>query len=151
MKMPTVQQYVSAQIELCGFSQVEISRLCGFKQSQMISMIKNGKVKVPLDKIRVLASALRVDPVHFFNLVIGEYHAELLDVLNELRPLSDLTSAELVLIKSLRDVNQEDLSLAVADRRKAFLAYEEAQTKTARIAFSDVKTSDKPQSGSPDW
>ena len=39
----------------------------------MISMFKRGEVRVPLDKIPLLAKALHVDPGHLFRLALEQY------------------------------------------------------------------------------
>lgn len=69
----TVAEYVTAQIHLCGKDQVQIAEECGFNKPNVITMIKQGKTKVPLERIGLIAKSLGVDPVFFMRLVINEY------------------------------------------------------------------------------
>jgi hypothetical protein len=43
-------------------NQSEVARLAGFENANMLSMIKDGKAKLPLDRVASLATALDVDP-----------------------------------------------------------------------------------------
>lgn len=80
----TVAAFLKDQIERCGRTQMEISELCGFQRPQMVSMMKSGRTRVPLEKMRVLARAIGADPLAFAKLVLNEYNQDLLWLLNEL-------------------------------------------------------------------
>lgn len=45
----------------------------GYEKPNMISMFKRGELRVPLDKIPLLAKALHVDPTHLFRLALEQY------------------------------------------------------------------------------
>lgn len=83
-RIPTVAEYLTAVIDGSDLSQTEISDACGFKRPNMISMMKAGHTRVPIDKIRPLAKALGVDPMYLFRLVFGEYQAEVLAFFDEM-------------------------------------------------------------------
>lgn len=141
MKTPTVRQYVAAQLELCGRSQSEVARACGFASPQMISMIKSGAAKVPISKIRVLASALRVDPMYLFRLVMAEYQPEVLEVLDEFQPSLALTQDEIDLIVRRRQTPQ-GVAADSGDARVGLPRVTEA---------TPAERGDRPRSGEPDW
>lgn len=67
--------YVRKQIDfLAGIkNQSEIAREAGFEKPNILSMIKTGEVRVPLDRIPDLARALRGDPAFMFRLALEEY------------------------------------------------------------------------------
>lgn len=119
-KPRNVAEYISWQIQLCGKSQTEIAREVGFDKPNVITMIKQGKTKVPLAKIGSFAKALEVDPVHFMKLVLAEYLPDLLETIqtitnqpvisqNELEFISVIRSANVVNPKLRTDVEREKL------------------------------------------
>lgn len=85
-------------------SQAEIAAVAGFVNPNMISMIKGGSIKVPLDRVPGLARALNSDAAFLLGLAleqtVGETQAHVIvDVLgapvsaNELEWLAELRSA----------------------------------------------------------
>ena len=74
----TVADFVSEQLEVCGKTQFEVAPACGLERPQMISMIKNGRSRIPRDRIKDMARALNVDPLTFGVKVMREYYPELL-------------------------------------------------------------------------
>jgi hypothetical protein len=54
-------------------TQREIAVEIGYDKPNMISMFKRGEVKVPLDKIPLLAKAVQADPAHLFRLALEQY------------------------------------------------------------------------------
>lgn len=72
----TVAEYITAKIDLCGKSQMEIAREAGFSKPNIITMIKQGKTKLPMAKIGVVAKAMGVDPLFMFQLCMNEYDPE---------------------------------------------------------------------------
>lgn len=60
-------------LELRGVkSQVEISADAGFVQPNLLTMIKRGAMKLPIDRVPGLARALGVDPARLFQLTIEQ-------------------------------------------------------------------------------
>ena len=101
-KPRNVAEYISWQIQLCGKSQTEIAQQTGFDKPNVITMIKQGKTKVPLNKIGSLAKALEIDPVHFFKLVMSEYQPDLLDIITAITSQPLITKNELDFIEVIR-------------------------------------------------
>jgi transcriptional regulator with XRE-family HTH domain len=60
----------------CEISQSEIARKAGFKRPNMLSMIKTGKARLPLDRVPALAASLRVDPTLLFRTAMADYWPE---------------------------------------------------------------------------
>ncbi len=54
-------------------SQREIAAEIGYEKPNMLSMMKRGEAKVPLDKVPLLAKALDVDPAYLFQLAMEQY------------------------------------------------------------------------------
>lgn len=72
----SVAEYLTQQIDLCGKTQLEIARECGFDKPNIITMFKQGKSKLPIGRIAVMAKALGVDPLHLYALCMSEYEPE---------------------------------------------------------------------------
>lgn len=87
---PTVQSELGAMIERSGRTHKQIARDAGFPRPNVISMMKSGEMKVPLDKAPGLARACGGDPVAFTRLVMEEYEPQAWAVLLETlgKPLS---------------------------------------------------------------
>lgn len=53
-------------------TQAEIASDAGFANANMLSMLKSGKNKVPLDRVPSLAKALEVDPAYLMRLALDQ-------------------------------------------------------------------------------
>lgn len=56
-------------------SQREIAQQAGYKNQNMITMIKQGRTKVSLDRAHKLGRALEVDPREFMLLVFEQFYS----------------------------------------------------------------------------
>jgi transcriptional regulator with XRE-family HTH domain len=72
----TVAEYLSQQFDLCGKTQLEIARECGFEKPNVLTMFKQGKSKLPIARVGRMARAIGVDPLFLFQLVMSEYEPE---------------------------------------------------------------------------
>jgi hypothetical protein len=78
----------------------------GFQKPNVLSMIKLGQTKLPLEKAAALAEACGTDPVFLVRLVLSEYHPAVWDAL--VATLGEpLTRSERWLIKIYRCIDQE--------------------------------------------
>jgi len=102
----TVAEYLTKQIELCGKPQHEIASEAGFNKPNIITMLKQGKTKLPIAKIGPMARSLGVDPVYLFRLCMQEYEPETWAALEETifkRPV--ITENEFEIIQVMRESN----------------------------------------------
>src|SRR5690606_23967372 len=53
-------------------TQQQIAREAGFPRSNMLSMIKKGKTRLPLERVPALAKALEIDPAVLFRVALKE-------------------------------------------------------------------------------
>lgn len=83
-ELSRLAQKVSQRIEdLKGIkSQRDIAREAGYKNQNMITMIKQGHAKAALDKVPTLGRALEVDPKEFVLLALEQFYSK--DVINQL-------------------------------------------------------------------
>jgi transcriptional regulator with XRE-family HTH domain len=87
-------------------SQREIAAEAGYEMPNILSMIKNGDTKLPLDKVPALAKALGVDPKHLFRLTIEQHHPEVARVAHEIFG-NVVTDNEMALVRMLREVSDD--------------------------------------------
>ncbi|MCE8526988.1 helix-turn-helix transcriptional regulator [Ruegeria pomeroyi] len=71
-----VASHLEMAIKLSGKTQREIANEAGYSNSNIISMMKNGITKIPVEKIPALAAATGVEPAPFIRLALQEYMPE---------------------------------------------------------------------------
>ena len=86
-----------------GLTQCEIARLAGFKKPNMLTMMKQGRTKVPIPRIPALARACGVEPLPLLDSAMHEYMPDVWTVVRSVRgmPVND---DELVLLRAYRAV-----------------------------------------------
>jgi hypothetical protein len=77
-KPKTVAEFISEQIDKSAKTQFEISREAGFETPNLITMLKQGKTKIPINRVYSLAVALDIKPRHLLRMVLEEYLPETL-------------------------------------------------------------------------
>lgn len=74
-------EFISKRMSEIGKTHDDVARDLGFAKSNTVSMILNGKIKLPFDRIRALAIALAVDPPDLLRLVLRDYDGGLLNAI----------------------------------------------------------------------
>lgn len=107
---PTAQMLATA-IDDSGLTQREIADRVGFKNPNVLSMIKQGLTRVPLDRIPALAQTLGLDQATFLLLAIEEYHKGVYEVLCDTLglPFSDAEQGIVVLFRMASMRNEIEL------------------------------------------
>jgi hypothetical protein len=70
-------------------NQADIAQEAGFRQPNVLSMIKSGQTKLPLDRVPGLAKALECDPRYVFGLAIKQPGFESVENAPESHPVHD--------------------------------------------------------------
>lgn len=113
----TVADFITHQIKLSGKSQAEIARELGYDKPNIITMFKQGKTRIPLDKIGAIADALGINPALLLKKVMGEYMPGTLASLQRVLKGLELTQNELELIEAYRRVSAgKDVSAVISDK-----------------------------------
>lgn len=96
-----VALFIQRRIEETGQTQKDIAFKVGFEKPNIITMIKQGKTRLPLDKVGLMANALETEPTQLFQLCMEEYQPATWKVI---APYMEgaMTKDELQLLKSLR-------------------------------------------------
>lgn len=103
----TVAEYVSQQITMSGKAQKDIAAELNYDKPNIITMIKQGKTKIPMDKITEFAKALEVDQIHFLRIVMREYWPRTWAALEETIGSHRLVSeSEVKLLEIIREASQ---------------------------------------------
>lgn len=122
-KPKSVAEYVSWQLTLCGKPQVQVAQEVGFDKPNVITMIKQGKTKVPVNKIGSMAKALEVDPVFFLKLCLQEYMPDLMESIIAITGQPPITRNEIEFIEVIRSANANDPKLCDATDKAALKAF----------------------------
>ena len=110
----TLQEYLDKQIAFSSRSQKDIATDCGY-QPNVITMIKQGRTKLPIAKVYPLAVALGIDPVHLLRLTMNEYQPETWLAVEKIMGFSVSTN-EKEIISTLRTMtNNEDSKMKGQD------------------------------------
>ena len=72
---PTAE-FIRKAVDLSGKTNREIAEQAGFPRPNVISMLTQGQMKLPLERAPALARACHVDPVHLVRLAMSEYQPQ---------------------------------------------------------------------------
>lgn len=126
-KPATVAEYISRQIDACGKSQAQIAREVGYERPNLISMIKSGQAKLPVQKVPAFARALGVDPAFLFRLVVSEYMPAMLEVIGEIEGATPVTRNERGILEAIRKLSKNaDPKLQSPAQHQALKAFVES-------------------------
>lgn len=103
-KKVSVADYIGNQIAMSGKSQREIAEEVGYPKANVITMIKQGSTKLPINKVPVFAKSLGVDTVHLLRVTMNEYMPETWEVITSVFGNQMVSESERKLIEILRDV-----------------------------------------------
>lgn len=110
---------VKRQSEL-GMTNREIADAVGYHHPNMITMIRKGKTRLPIDKVQRFAAALGVDPVWLLRSVLKEYTPETLVVIEQcLGPLT--TNNERCVLEVWRHATERADPLISNELQEGFL------------------------------
>lgn len=102
----SVAEYLTQQIAVSGVSQKNLADQLGYDKPNIITMFKQGKTKVPLNKIAPIAKILGIDRVNFLRLALTEYNKEMWEVLEEILGQRIVSDSELLIIEMIREASR---------------------------------------------
>ena len=94
--------YIDSLITVSPKSQSAISREMGYKNPNNLSLIKSGKIPLPVDKVRPLAEAPNADPVRLMMMVLEARQPELAEFLRD-EGIAPLTPEERQVLEAFRN------------------------------------------------
>src|SRR5947209_9083759 len=80
-----VAHYINLQLEAIRpqKNQAQVADEAGFPQRNLLSMIRSGQTRLPLERIRGLAKALEINQNHLFRLALQEYQPHIKELFDE--------------------------------------------------------------------
>jgi len=98
-----VADFLTSRIEMSELTQREIAAALGYDKPNIITMIKQGHTKLPLDKVPAMAAALNVDPGLLMRMALREYFPGAFDAI--IKSIGDpLTATERSYVNLVREV-----------------------------------------------
>lgn len=103
------------QVEL-GKTDEQVARELSFDRVITFTMIKQGTVKLPVQKVAPLAYALSIEPAHLLRQLLAEAMPEVLAAVESILCPMSLTQNEVKLIQTFRHLaNGKDVTPVVVD------------------------------------
>lgn len=97
-------------IEMSGLANVDIADKLGFSQQTMVSMIRRGKIKMPVDRVEQFAKIIGTDPANLMRRVLAEDAPHVYSMLKNNG--SDFYSKdEDAVVKAVREANPDTVKL----------------------------------------
>ena len=110
------------QVE-AGISDADLSTALGYANAKVISMIKSGTMKLPLNKVAALGRALQTDAFELLRIILSESSPDLWTTLQEITaPLGALQPAEVNLLRHLRRLSTDGQMKPVVFEGKGVMA-----------------------------
>ncbi len=101
----TVAKYITQQLALCGKTQGEVAHAIGYDNANVLTMFKQGKTKVPVNKVKALAVALEVDPIYLLRLVMTEYMPDTWEVIQNITNTNAVSGNEANILNIVRNTS----------------------------------------------
>lgn len=107
-KHPTVAVYLTRAIAASGKLQREIAQDLGYDHPNVVTMIKQGKTKLPINKIGPIAKALDLDPMELLQIAMAEYMPDTWDAIKDIISSTSLSADERRLLIAYRQLMIQD-------------------------------------------
>lgn len=101
----SVMCQLEAQQAALGLTDQELSTAVGFERKIALTLIKQGSMKLPLNKVPAFAAALELDPSDLLRAALRESDPTLGQLIEEVFNPMRLTATEVNLVKHLRDLS----------------------------------------------
>lgn len=103
-KPGSIAALIAAGQETLGYTDLELANALGYEKGIVVLLMKQGSMRIPINKVHALAAALELEPADVLRLSLAEQSPEMLAVIeNAFNPLK-LTEAERSLVMHLREV-----------------------------------------------
>ena len=123
-----VARYLSAQIDVSDKSQKEIAEICGYNRPNVITMLKKGQTKLPIERIEPMARALNVDPVYLLSLTMEEYQPNAWKAIQGILGFA-VTTNEQEMVEIIREATSDkDPHISTKGQRDALFKWAKALT-----------------------
>lgn len=101
----TVAGYLTQQISISPKTQAEITSELGLEKANIITMFKQGKTKVPINRVPAMARALNVDQIYLLSLVMSEYMPDAWSAIQSVLKTALITEYESAILSVVREAS----------------------------------------------
>lgn len=101
----SVISQLEAKQAALGLTDQELSTAVGFERQIALTLIKQGSMKLPLNKVPAFAAALELDAADLLRAAIRESDPALGQLIEEVFNPMRLTATEVTLVKHLRELS----------------------------------------------
>lgn len=116
-----IAQLEAAQATL-GLTDQQLSEALGFERPVVLTLIKAGTMKMPINKIPALAKALKLDTVELMRTALRESTPELSEAITEVFDPLHLNAAEVNLITHLRKLSGDQSGAPIVFEGRGVIA-----------------------------
>lgn len=118
-----VHQILAFQLDFSTKSLREIATTIGYEQPNVLSMMKTGVMKIPLEVAPKLAKEVGLDPWHFTERCLAEYSPGLLSIINQTFGLT-LSDNERTIVNIIRaETGNQDPAIKTKAQADALTAF----------------------------
>lgn len=99
-------QWLSEQQSRARVTDQELATALGYESTKVIEMFRTGQMRVPLNKVPPLASALNIEPGVLMRRLLADVDPDLLDAIEHCLGAICLSNGERKLIEAIRKANR---------------------------------------------
>lgn len=133
--------FLAAAIEASGKTQRQIADECGYNRPNVVSMIKNGDIDLPIGKVKVFAECLGLSEFNLMSMLLKEKYPEIWASISDVIGRRILSPSEAELLDFLRDEAKTNKLAPETEREKELLrGY--ATTVSARLSTPQIMQDD---------
>ena len=103
----SVADFIANRQSMLDMTNQEVADLVGYPNGNVMSMIKKGRTKLPLERVPAMAEALAVDKAKLMRMVMREYMPDTLKAIETCLGAT-VTRNELALIEIWRDATNNN-------------------------------------------
>lgn len=143
-KKTTVAEYLSGVMGLTDKTQKTIASEIGYDNPNVVSLIKQGRTKLPVNKVQLMAQSLAIDPVNLLRMVMSEYMPDTWTVIASIMGDKLISEDERKLLVLAREASGDagfylqDPKL-VADLKAAFSAHADRAKSERKLGAASVR------------
>ena len=95
-------EFIDRLLKQKGLTDAQVAKLIGYEKASVVRLMREGRIKFPLDKVPDLAGAVGVSPEMLMNVCLQEYMPSLVEVL--MRCYGPVTDNEIDILQIIRDI-----------------------------------------------
>lgn len=105
LKVVPVKELIAVHADQIGIRNNELAKAMGYPAHNVVSMLKSGAMRLPINKIAIAAEVLKIDPMYLARCVDAESDFNLAPLLESITKRIAITVNEEKLIQKLRQAS----------------------------------------------